>query len=171
MPSVVTSFPADRPPYWTSIAGPPVIASLVPPNPWPASRLKLIVAFAVGCTSTVAARPTPAGSVAGGVKARWVSPRAAATDATCLALPAEDQVSVPNGSDWDPESGSRPPPEPTPESTPRMFAIARTSAWLILTGATLAGAKTVVSVAAAATPPATRPAVTIVPVPTETFSI
>src|SRR5262245_53262213 len=131
MPSVVIWSPDDRPPYWTIIAGPTVIASLVPPTPWPASRLKLIVAFSVGCTITAAARPTPAGSVAGGVKARWVFALAAATDATLLGWPAEDQVTEPNGRDCDPEPGSRPPPESAAESMPRMFAIARTSVWLI----------------------------------------
>src|ERR1700734_3285265 len=63
--SVVRPARPFRLPYWTAMAGPPVISSVLPATPAPAFWLKCIVAVACGWIATMPAAPTPAGSVAG----------------------------------------------------------------------------------------------------------
>src|ERR1700722_6812118 len=167
MPSVGTLVPATWPPYCTIMAGPAATASEVPPSGAAMLLLKLIVAVACGCTNTPVGAPPPAGSRAGAVNARWVRAVAWATDATGPARPDEDQCSAPNRSCCEPPPGDRWPASLPRPSTLEMAFRSPAFTW---TGATLVGAKTVVSVAAAATPPATSTAAAATPVAAGPFT-
>src|SRR6185312_2777666 len=151
MPRVGASLPI-APPYFATTAGPASSVTEAPAR-LPAMELKVTAALTRGCTISCSRAPTPAGTRAGSFTGKPACAAACNGEAAGWAAP-EDHVRVPNRSALDP-FGVEKPPNVCPSPSLVSAATACRSLRLNEIGATWVGAKTVVSVAAAAVPATT----------------